>query len=78
MATLEVEREPTKLLLAEVRHVYMARSYKWKHTTREVEGLHSALAGDIVYDGLIDIVSSKIDDVCAERAVRRYLTIANN
>jgi hypothetical protein len=78
MAKLQLERVPAKLLLAEVRRVYMARSHKWKHTKRKVEGLPMALAGDIVYDGLIDIVSSKIDDVCAERAVRRYLTIANN
>jgi hypothetical protein len=43
-----------------------------------VEGLPSALAGDVDYDAVTDSVSSSSDDVSAERAVRRYLAIANN
>jgi hypothetical protein len=78
MATLEVERVPAKLLLAEVRRVYMARSHKWKNTKRKVEGLPMALAGDIVYDVENDQVISNGSDVSAERAVRRFLAIANN
>jgi hypothetical protein len=37
-----------------------------------------ALAGQLDYDAVTDSVSSKSDDVSAERAVRRYLAIANN
>ena len=37
-----------------------------------------ALAGELDYDAVTDSVSSKSDDVSAERAVRRYLSIANN
>uniref|UniRef100_UPI0040473374 hypothetical protein n=1 Tax=Shewanella sp. TaxID=50422 RepID=UPI0040473374 len=78
MATLEVERVPAKLLLAEVRRVYMARSHKWKQTKRKVEGLPMALVGDIEYDSETDTVVARGSDVSAERAVRRYLAIANN
>jgi hypothetical protein len=78
MALLEVERVPAKLLLAEVRRVYMARSHKWKLTKRKVEGLPMALAGDIDYDSETDTVVARGSDVSAERAVRRYLAIANN
>lgn len=78
LAALHMQRVPAKLLLAEVRRVYMARSHKWKHTKRKVEGLPSALAGDIDYDAVNHSVSSSSDDVSAERAVRRYLAIANN
>jgi hypothetical protein len=78
MATLEVERVPAKLLLAEVRRVYMARSHKWKQTKRKVEGLPMALAGDIDYVSETETVLSRGSDVSAERAVRRYLAIANN
>lgn len=78
MAALDAERVPAKLLLAEVRGVYMARSHKWKVTKRKVEGLPSALAGDIDYDVEHDQVISKGSDVSAERAIRRYLAIANN
>ena len=78
MATLGLPRVPAKVLLAEVRRVYMARSYRWRHTKRKVEGLPMALAGQLDYDELIDNVSSRSDDVSAERAVRRYLAIANN
>jgi hypothetical protein len=45
---------------------------------RRVEGLPMALAGELDYDAITDSVSSKSDDVSAERAVRRYLAIANN
>lgn len=76
MATLE--RVPAKLLLAEVRRVYMARSHKWKQTKRKVEGLPMALVGDIEYDSETDTVVARGSDVSAERAVRRYLAIANN
>lgn len=78
MAELNLKRVPAKLLLAEVRRVYMARSNRWKHTKRKVEGLPMALAGDIVYDADNDQVISKGSDVGAERAVRRYLAIACN
>ena len=77
-AALHMQRVPAKLLLAEVRRVYMARSHRWKHTKRKVEGLPMALTGDVNYDATEDSVSSKSDDVSAERAVRRYLAIANN
>lgn len=78
MATLQLQRVPAKLLLAEVRRVYLARSHKWKHTKRKVEGLPMALTGDIVYDVDNDQVISTGSDVGAERAVRRYLAIACN
>lgn len=67
-----------KLVLAEVRRFYLARSQKWKKTNRKVEGLPSALAGDFEYDPVTDTVSTKGSDVAAERAIRRYLSIANN
>ena len=71
-------RVPAKLVLAEVRRWYMARSQRWRHTQRKVEALPMALAGDVEYDAVLDEVTSKGDDVSAERAVRRYLAIANN
>jgi hypothetical protein len=77
-AALHLQRVPAKLLLAEVRRVYMARSYKWMHTKRKVEGLPMALAGEIHYDAAKDQVTTTGDDIGAERAVRRYLAIANN
>ena len=58
--------------------MYMARSHKWKLTKRKVEALPVALTGELDYDAVTDSVSSKSDDVSAERAVRRYLAIANN
>lgn len=78
METLRLERVPAKLLLAEVRRVYMARSHKWKLTKRKVEGLPMALVGDIDYVSETDTVVARGSDVSAERAVRRYLAIANN
>ncbi len=78
LASLQQSRVPAKLLLAEVRRVYMARSHKWKLTKRKVEALPVALTGELDYDAVTDRVSSKSDDVSAERAVRRYLAIANN
>jgi hypothetical protein len=78
MATLQLHRVPAKLLLAEVRRVYLARSHKWKNTKRKVEGLPSALADETSYDVENDQVISAGSDVGAERAVRRYLAIANN
>lgn len=56
----------------------MARTHKWQHTKRKVEGLPMALAGEIVYDNGNDLVISAGNDVGAKRAVRRYLAIANN
>ena len=78
LAKLGLPRVPAKLLLAEVRRVYMARSHKWKQTKRKVEGLPMALAGDIAYDVENDQVISNGSDVSPERAVRRYLAIACN
>ena len=77
LASLQQSRVPAKLLLAEVRRVYMARSHKWQNSKRKVEALPMALAGELDYDARTDSVSSKSDDVSAERAVRRYLAIAN-
>ena len=71
------EKIPAKVVLAEVRRFYLARSEKWKKTKRKVEGLPSALAGDLVYDTATDSVISKGSDIGAERAIRRYLVIAN-
>jgi hypothetical protein len=77
IASEHVTHVPAKLLLAEVRRFYMARTHKWKHTKRTVEALPMALAGDIVYHADTDAVSSNCSDIGAERAVRRYLAIAN-
>jgi hypothetical protein len=72
-------RVPAKLVLAEVRRWYMARSERWRHTQRKVEALPMALAGDIQYDASTDsVVLRSGDDVSPERAVRRYLAIAEN
>jgi hypothetical protein len=71
------EKVPAKVVLAEVRRFYMARTEKWKKTKRKVEGLPSALAGDLVYDTVTDFVITKGSDIGAERAIRRYLVIAN-
>jgi len=76
--SLKLQRVPAKLLLSEVRRFYLARTHKWQHTKRNVEGLPMALAGEIEYDSLTDSVSSHSDDISAERSVRRYLAIANN
>ena len=78
MASEHIGYVPAKLLLAEVRRFYMARTHKWKHTKRGVESLPMALAGDIVYHADKDTVSSRSSDIGAERAVRRYLAISNN
>jgi hypothetical protein len=72
------EKVPAKELLAEVRRFYLARSEKWKKTKRKVEGLPPALAGMLTYDLSTDTVSAVGSDVGAERAIRRYLVIANN
>jgi hypothetical protein len=72
-----ISHVPAKLLLAEVRRFYMARTHKWQHTKRRVEALPMALAGDIVYHADTDSVSSNSSDIGAERTVRRYLAIAN-
>ena len=77
MASEHIGHVPAKLLLAEVRRFYMARTHKWKHTKRGVESLPMALAGDIVYHADTDTVSSRSSDIGAERAVRRYLAIGN-
>jgi hypothetical protein len=74
----QMTRVPAKLLLEEVRRFYLARTHRWQHTKRKVEVLPMALAGDVTYEATTDTVSSSSDDVSAERAVRRYLAIANN
>ena len=77
MASEHTSHVPAKLLLAEIRRYYMARTHKWQHTKRRVEGLPMALAGKVAYDADTDTVSSNSSDTGAERAVRRYLAIAN-
>ena len=74
----QMTRVPAKLLLEEVRRFYLARTHRWQHTKRKVEVLPMALAGAVTYEATTDTVSSSSDDVSAERAVRRYLAIANN
>jgi len=69
---------PAKVLLAEVRRFYMARNEKWKNSKRKVEGLPSALAGNFQYDAITGTVTTDGNDIGAERAIRRYLQIANN
>jgi hypothetical protein len=69
---------PAKLVLAEVRRVYMAKTHRWSHTKRNVEGLPSALADQVEYDSRTGEVVASGDDTGAERAVRRYLRIAHN
>ena len=69
---------PAKLVLAEVRRVYMAKTHRWSHTKRKVEGLPSALADQVEYDARTGEVTASGDDTGAERAVRRYLKIAHN
>lgn len=71
------QRVSAKQLLAEVRRMYLAKVYRWRNTKRKVEGLPSALAGMLEYDAESGQVISRSDDVEAERAVRRYLKIAN-
>jgi len=78
MKTKNGEKVTAKELLAEVRRFYLARREKWKKTKRKVEGLPPALAGDLIYEKSTDMVQSKGSDVGAERAIRRYLAIANN
>jgi hypothetical protein len=73
------QRVPAKLVLAEVRRWYLARTDRWKNTKRKVEGLPMALAGDAYYDAATDsVVVRSGDDISAERAIRRYLAIAEN
>jgi len=69
---------PAKAVLDEVRRFYLARSERWKKTKRKVEALPSALAGNYFYDAATDTVAVNGSDVSAERAIRRYLTIADN
>lgn len=78
IASTASSKVSAKLVLAEVRRFYLARSYRWKKTNRKVEGLPSALEGDFEYDAVTETVSAKGSDVAAERAIRRYLSIANN
>jgi hypothetical protein len=57
----------------------MTRTHRWKHSKRRVEGLPTALVGDAYYDaGTDSVVVRSGSDVSAERAVRRYLAIAEN
>lgn len=56
--------------------MYMAKTHRWSHTKRKVEGMPSALAGQVEYDAVKGEVAAEGDDTSAERAVRRYLKIA--
>lgn len=78
LAESSLQKLPAKIVLAEVRRFYLARSAKWKHTNRKVESLPMALAGNYAYDEISDVVTTQGNDVSAERAIRRYLQIANN
>lgn len=78
LADSPLQKLPAKIVLAEVRRFYLVRSEKWKNTNRKVESLPMALAGTIVYDADTDSVISTGSDIGAERAVRRYLQIAEN
>ena len=78
LANSKSQKVPAKVVLAEVRRFYLARSSKWKNSKRKVEGLPMALAGDLEYDELSDVVTAQGNDVGAERAIRRYLKIADN
>lgn len=78
LAESSLQKLPAKVVLAEVRRFYLARSAKWRSTNRKVEGLPMALAGDLEYDQINDVVTTQGSDVGAERAIRRYLLIANN
>ncbi len=79
LQSMGVQRVPAKLVLAQVRRWYLARTDRWKNTKRRVEGLPMALAGDAYYDAATDsVVVRSGDDISAERAVRRYLAIAEN
>ena len=77
LANSSSQKVPAKVVLAEVRRFYLARSAKWKHTKRKVESLPMALAGDVEYDQINDVVKTLGSDVGAERAIRRYLQIAD-
>ena len=76
MASEHTSHVPAKLLLAEIRRYYMARTHKWQHTKRREEGLPMALAGDFTYDSETKTVSSPKHDDTAIRNIRRYLSIA--
>lgn len=78
MAESAGAKVPAKAVLAEVRRFYLARSERWKNTKRKVEALPSALAGNYSYDAATDTVTVSGGDVSAERAIRRYLAIADN
>ena len=76
MASEHTSHVPAKLLLAEIRRYYMARTHKWQHTKRREEGLPMALAGDFTYDSETKTVSTPKHDDTAIRNIRRYLLIA--
>lgn len=78
MAESASAKVPAKALLAEVRRFYLARSERWRNSKRKVEGLPSALAGSYAYDAATDTVTVSGSDISAERAIRRYLAIAEN
>lgn len=78
MAESASAKVPAKVVLAEVRRFYLARSERWRNTKRKVEALPSALAGDYAYDAATDTVTVSGSDISAERAIRRYLAIADN
>ena len=76
MASEHTSHVPAKLLLAEIRRYYMARTHKWQHTKRREEGLPMALAGDFTYHSETKTVTTPKHDDTAIRNIRRYLLIA--
>lgn len=67
-----------KELLHEVRRFYLARSERWRHAKRQVDGLPSALMnGMTVNPATNERVDYGGDESSALRAVKRYLESAN-
>lgn len=67
-----------KELLQEVRLFYLARTERWKHTKRRVEGLPSSLMnGMTVNPATNERVDYGGDESAALRAVKRYLESGN-
>lgn len=67
-----------KELLHEVRLFYLARSERWKHTKRKVDGLPTALMNGMTLNPATnERVNYGGDESSALRAVKRYLESAN-
>ena len=67
-----------KELLHEVRLFYLARTEKWKHTKRQVDGLPSALMNGMTMNPATnERVDYGGDESSALRAIKRYLESAN-